>query len=176
MEQIGDWAQGDGYHDGKNRAARVMVDKTDDSGEQQLVDYRGVNGEQHTKVVRAQYFGLSTHAPKDSEGIMAALSNRDSPMLVGLESPKHRPKNLPEGATKLYDKDGTFVYLDADGNIHAKTRKKAFTEAGEMAHVKAPDIKLEGNVEITGTLVVADAVTTGSSITSAGAHIASAHV
>jgi phage gp45-like len=160
----------------QNNLHRVILGKTHDDGDQQLVDYKGLVDEEHTKALRVMPHGLASHAPPESEGVVGSLATRDMPIVFGLESPKHRPRKLPVGATKLYDTEDGFVYLDAGGNLHAHVKKKAFVEAGEEAHVKAPEIKLEGNVTITGTLHVAGAVTTGSSITSAGDHIAAAHV
>jgi phage gp45-like len=160
----------------QNVGHRVILSKTHDDGDQQLVDYKGLADEVHTKALRVMPHGLASHAPADSEGVVSGLGTRDMPVVFGLESPKHRPRKLPVGATKLYDTADGFVYLDAGGNLHAKVNTKAFVEAGDTAHVKAPTIKLEGNVQITGTLDVAKAVTTGSSITSAGPHIASGHI
>jgi phage baseplate assembly protein V len=160
----------------QNVSHRVTLGKTDDSGDQQLIDYKGLEGEEHTEVLRVMPHGLASHAPANSEGIILGLGTRDMPIALGMESPKHRPKNLPEGATKLYDTDGSFVYLDAAGNLFAEVKKGATVKAGEAATVEAPTITLKGNVKIEGTLDVTGAVTTGSSITSAGAHVASAHV
>jgi phage baseplate assembly protein V len=161
-----------------NAAHRVFMSKVDDSGDQQLIDYRGLYGEEHTKVLRVMPHGLSSHPPADSEAVMLGLGTRDMPVVVGGESPKHRPRDLPAGATRLYDTEGSFVYLDAGGNLHAKVNKSATIEAGETVVVKSATsvtvtsakIVLDGAVEIKG-----DITHTGN-LTSSGVHQAASHV
>lgn len=148
------------------RAESVTVD---DSGEFQRMTGDGYDSEQFKLAHRVQPFGLTSHPPKGSHGLAVLANGRpDQTVLLGVEHPDYRPKNTPEGATKLYDKDGTFVYLDAAGNLHAKTRLKLFGEAGQEAHIKAPAIKLEGNVEITGNLSIANNLHVGANITHVG--------
>lgn len=145
-----------------NTAHRVFWDRTDDTGDQQLVDYAGLHDEQHTRVLRIMPHGLASHSPPESEGVVLALGTRDMPVLLGGESPKHRPRNLPVGATKLYDAADGFVYLDADGNLHAKVTKGATIESGEAVTVKtkkltldAPEIIIKGDIEMVGGFVQA---------------------
>lgn len=140
-----------------NTAHRVFWNRTHDGGDQQLVDYDGLDGEQHTQVLRIMPHGLASHSPADAEGIILGLGTRDMPVALGGESPKHRPRNLPEGATKLYDSANGFVYLDAAGNLHAKVDKGATIESGEAVTVKskkitleAPDIVIRGNIDMIG--------------------------
>lgn len=158
-------------------SARLSIRRTesvevDDSGEFQRMTADGYDDETFKMAHRVQPFGLTTHPPKGSHGLALLGNGRpDQNVYLGIEHPKYRPRNLPDGATKLYDKDGTFVYLDAAGNIHAKTRKKLFGEAGEEAHIKAPEIKLEGNVTITGNLTVGGNVTNGGNMNTGGVHI-----
>lgn len=128
----------------QNAAHRVIIGKTYDDGDQQLVDYKGLAGEEHTKVVRVMPHGLVSHAPEGSEGIVLALGDRDMPMLMGVESPKHRPKNVPAGGTMLYDTDGTKVYLTADGKLLIES-------SGEVT-IKSGKLKIEADIEITGNI------------------------
>ena len=159
-----------------DHSARLAVRRTesvevDDSGDMQRMTALGYDDETIKLAHRVQPFGLSSHPPKGSHGLALLGNGRpDQNVFLGIESPSHRPRNLPEGGTKLYDKDGTFVYLDAAGNVHAKTRLKAFVEAGTEAHVKAPTIKLEGNVQITGNLTVSGDISNDGNMTTGGVH------
>lgn len=63
---------------------RASISKTDDSGEQQLVDIKGLASEQMTKVVRSFPHGFSSHAPADAIGHLLSLGGRaDRAMLIG---------------------------------------------------------------------------------------------
>lgn len=156
---------------------RAELVETKDSGELQEVTALGYDEEQFKLAHRAQPFGLSSNAPKGSHGVAVVANGRpDQTVLLGMEHPEFRPRNLPEGATKLYDKDGSFVYLDAAGNLFAEVKQKANVKAGSEATVEAPTIKLKGAVTIEGTLHVAGNVTTIGSITSTGPHIAAGHI
>ncbi|WP_296201456.1 phage baseplate assembly protein [uncultured Hyphomicrobium sp.] len=126
----------------QNVAHRVIITKTKDDGDQQKLSYKGLHGEEHTDVVRVQHFGLSTHVPVDSEAVVLALGDRDMPVVLGAESPKHRPTDLPEGATMLYDQNGSKVYLDAGGGVNV--------ECSGTLTLKAGTIKIIGNIEHEG--------------------------
>jgi phage baseplate assembly protein V len=159
------------FEDGQGNAAhRILITKVNDAGDQQLLDIDGLSGEQTTEVLRAMPHGLASNPPPESEAIVFGLAHRDMPVVLGGESPKHRPRNLPVGAVMLYDTNDGRVYLDASGNLFADVKKKATVTAGEEAVVKAPKIKLDGNVEITGTLKVAGDVETGADMRTAGVH------
>lgn len=141
----------------QNSAHRVILSSTKDSGDQQLLSYKGLHGEEHTDVVRLQYFGLSTHAPAGSQGVVVAMGDRDMPVVVGVESPKHRPTNLPEGGSRLYDSNGSYVDLDAAGNITA-------VSAASIT-IKTPKLKIEADIEIIGN------ITQTGNFTQSGVHV-----
>lgn len=168
MTYSNDPADVEGLH--QNGVHRVILKKVNDDGDQQLVDYHGLEDESHTEVLRVMPHGLASHPPDDSEAVVVGLGTRDMPVVVGAESPKHRPRKLPKGATKLYDADEGFIYLDAQGNLHGSVKKKAFIEAGEEVHVKGKTITIEGDVIVKGN------ITQQGSITSTGVHKAAGHV
>lgn len=157
----------------QNVSHRVIWDKTKDDGDQQLISYKGLAGEQHTEVLRVMPHGLSSHSPAGSEGVVIGMASRDMPVVVGGESPKHRPRDLPEGATRLYDSADGFVYLDAGGNLHAKVTKGATIEAGEAVTVKAATVTIEGDVVIKGNIThTGNMTTSGIHTDSSGPHTA----
>lgn len=132
-----------------NAASRVILNKTDDGGTQQLVDYDGVAGEQHTGVLRVQYFGFAGHAPAGSEGVMLTLGNRDMPVVLGAEHPDHKPKDIPEGAAKFYDASGTYVYLDNQGNVFVKGAKSLTIEMGENVTLNCQNMTINASSSFT---------------------------
>ena len=77
---------------------------------------------------------------------------------LGLEHPQYRPRRLPEGATRLYDKDGNHVHID-NGTIRVQHASRILLKVGDNVTVTingdtvtidAPHIKLNGLVDING--------------------------
>lgn len=164
-----DWSDGD--DENRGRLSRVTLKKTDDSGSQQLVDYDGVADETHTEVYRAQTHGFSSHAPAGSEGLVLALNARDAPIVIGSEHKDHRPKGLREGGSRQYDTAGSYVDLDADGNVSVKANGKAVTIEGATSIL----LKVGGcSIEITGggITVVGDMNQSGVHVDNNGPHTA----
>lgn len=148
------------YHDKQNMAQRVILSGIDDGDTYQKANISGVPGVQFSEVHRVQPFGLSANPPAGSHGVLVNMTGM-GPLLFGTEHKDFRPTGLPSGGTRLYDNNGSYVDLDAAGNIVAV--------CSTQATIRAPNIRLEGAVHITGN------VTTDGSITSAGAHTASVH-
>ena len=154
-----------------NALHRVILTKVDDKGDQQLVNYKGLEGEEHTEVLRIQPFGFSSVPPKDSEALVASLGTRDMPVVLGAEHPDHRPKDLKDGAFRAYDKSGAYMESDGEGNMMMKNSKGTFKldKDGNIA-VEGKNLKLKGAIEIEGD------INHKGSLTSTGEHKASAHV
>ena len=136
-------SQGETYQQDQSRASRVTLTGTDDSGDQQLLNYKGVSGEEHSGVMRIQYFGWSSHAPAGSEAVVLALGNRDMLVAIGAESPSHKPTGLPEGGTRLYDASGSYVDMDNAGNITVNCSGTLKIKAATVI-IESPDINLGG--------------------------------
>jgi phage gp45-like len=99
-------------------AFRFQATSTDDTGDVQKVSGQGAAGESLTNVLRVAHFGLASHAPKGSHGL--ALSPRghaDLALLLGLEHPASRQRNLPEGASKLYDANGNMIFCNLGNGV-----------------------------------------------------------
>jgi len=94
----------------------TLIGDTDDRGTQQLLKkLRGLASEEPEDVYRPQWHGLSSHPPKGSEGLLAALGGRaDRWLALGFEHKDHRPKETPPGGTVLYDAHGKVIRLFKD--------------------------------------------------------------
>jgi len=104
---------------------RATVQKTDDSGTQQILKrMTGLKSETFEDVYRPQPHGFSSHAPNGSEGLFLALGGRSDRLVgLGFEHKDKRPKNLPEGNATLYDDKGNVVWAKGTNGIslNAKT-------------------------------------------------------
>jgi hypothetical protein len=78
----------------------------------------------------------------------------------------------PDGAVSLTSE--TTVDVEAKGNVTVKTEADALVQAAGSATVKAPDITLDGNVQITGNLDVAGN-TSLKAVTSNGKDVGDTH-
>lgn len=103
---------------------RATVQKTDDSGTQQILKkMTGLKTEAFSDVYRPQPHGLSSHAPEGSEGVFLALGGRSDRLLaLGFEHKDHRPKDTPEGGTVLYNHTGDAIRVFKDNLdvVHSK--------------------------------------------------------
>jgi hypothetical protein len=103
---------------------RATVQKTDDSGTQQMLKkMTGLKSETFEDVYRPQPHGFSSHAPSGSEGLYLALGGRSDRLLaVGFEHKDFRPKDTPEGGTVLYNHTGDIirVFKDNMDAVHSK--------------------------------------------------------
>jgi hypothetical protein len=103
---------------------RATVQKTDDSGTQQMLKkMTGLKSETFEDVYRPQPHGFSSHAPAGSEGVFLALGGRSDRLLaLGFEHKDFRPKDTPEGGTVLYNHTGDIirVFKDNMDAVHAK--------------------------------------------------------
>lgn len=122
---------------------RARVDKIDDAAAQQIMKKLiGLKGDQPEDVYRAQSHGLTSHPPKGSEGLFLSLGGRsDRIMGLGFEHKDHRPKNLPEGGTALYDHSGKVLKMVKD--------QTELDAGGKPVVIKnATTIKIEGQSDV----------------------------
>lgn len=128
---------------------RGAIVSVDDSGGLQKITVRGFAGEEFSEVVRAQTHGVSSHPPAGAVGTFLRHGSSDRLTALGFETPG-RPKDLPAGATALYNADGTIwkllpakADLDHGGkNHHARGIAKQKTEAADWVQIEAPAIYL----------------------------------
>ncbi|MEP0518574.1 MAG: phage baseplate assembly protein [Hyphomicrobiales bacterium] len=132
---------------GQNQVFRAKLQETKDGDGQQLMRVTGRSGEQlgaNSLVPRVQSFGLTSNPPAGSHGIvMAPGGDPSAAVLLGVESPGHRVKNVEVGGTALYDQNGNVISLVA-ANIRIVSPTAIILEA--------PDIALDGNVYVGGPI------------------------
>jgi len=112
---------------------RGTIEKIDDSGSQQIVRLaRGGASEQFEDIYRPQPHGFSSHPPAGSEFLVHAFGGRsDRLYALGGEHEKHRHRNLPAGATALYNASGAIVTL-IQNDIRVKSSGTITLEAEEI--------------------------------------------
>ncbi|WP_316234962.1 MULTISPECIES: phage baseplate assembly protein [unclassified Bradyrhizobium] len=119
---------------------RATVQKTDDSGTQQILKkMTGLKTETFEDVYRLQPHGFSSHPPSGSEGVFLSLGGRSDRLLaLGFEHKDKRVRNLPEGGAVLYDADGNVVRIVAD-DLQITHKKKVVLTVGKSKVTIEPD-------------------------------------
>jgi phage gp45-like len=118
---------------------RVALVKVDDSGPQQFADLTGLASEQFKKIVRLQPHGFASNPPAKSEGVALALGGRsDRAMVLGLEDPNTRQRNVPVGCGVLYDDKGNVIYAKGSAGVavNAKTGEVEIRSQADKVWVK----------------------------------------
>jgi len=115
---------------------RGLVDIVDDAEGVQNVQVK-LMAKQLANAERFQEFGFSSNPPKESEVVVLFVSsNQDHPIIVASNNAEHRPKDLAEGDSCLFDAHGNIIKLTENGI--------EITTNGTMT--------IDGEVEVTGEL------------------------
>jgi phage gp45-like len=101
------WEHDDGV---RVTTRRARIDKVNDKGSQQLVDFRGLKDEQPQKVWRPMDFGFTSVPPKDCDGVMVQMGSRsDRTLYLDGGHKDYRPKNTPQGCSALFNQFGDII-------------------------------------------------------------------
>lgn len=127
--------------------SRGIVARVDDSSGIKRIQGTLLADEVLDNIEVFQEYGFSSRPPRGSEFVMASIGgNREHPICIATMNRDLRVKNLKEGETLIFDKDGNFIHLQDGGNIEIKTSTKV--------KVDAPDAEFTGNVLVKGNFVV----------------------
>jgi len=125
----------------------VLLATTDDTGIQSL-KVSVMAGEKMEDIERFQNYGLTSHVPDNSEGVMVfPMGNREHGICIVLDNRKFRLKSLAKGEVALYTDEGDSIHMKRGNKIEINavnevkiTTKKAIIDCEESevnASVKA---------------------------------------
>lgn len=101
----------------------------DDSGEYHRMKARGFANEELDGVIRVQQHGISSNPGDGAEGLLLRLGGRaERTFGIGFELKDKRPRDLPGGATAIYNADGNVLKL-----VPTKTD---WDHGGKHSHVR----------------------------------------
>jgi phage baseplate assembly protein V len=132
---------------------------------QQFLSGRGLYGDGMTKVRRLEPHGFASKPPKGSQGVFVPLNgNPDEAVLLGVDHPDHRPRDLPDGGSVQYDDAGNVIKLiGADGCVIDLANRTLTATTGDWV-VTAPSVTINGNVTINGDLTCSGGGNFGGSV------------
>lgn len=119
---------------------RGRLEAYDDADGVQRITASGLKGSTFGEVLRLQPFGFSSTPPKGSVGLILAQSGAaERAFALGFEHEDHRPRSQPPGATVLYDGSGQVVSI---------VNRTIRIVGGDLFHVSATTIVLDGTVKL----------------------------
>lgn len=110
---------------------RCVLAATNDKTSIQELQIEAIAGEVMEKVQRFQNYGLASNVPKGAKGISVSVgSNREDTVVLVLDHPDFRVKNLEDGEVVLFDKLGQKIFFKANGTIEVRANEalKVFTK------------------------------------------------
>lgn len=145
--------------------ARGLVRLVNDAGGLQVVQVELFAGETR-ELMRAQNYGATGVPPENSEVIAVAVGGKRSHlMVVAIDDPASRPRNLAVGEYCIYTKFGDRIHL-RDDRVIAVT-------AGTRIEVDAPLAVFLHDVEIMGTTTIHGVTTLHANLAQAAGNISS---
>lgn len=129
--------------------ARAVVTLVDDSKRMQELQLQLLAGEVISGAERVQNYGFTSkpHPPSGDQVAEAVVlfvgGGRDHPLVVAVDDRRHRPRNLEDGESALYDDQGTRVHLQR-AQLLLKHPTKIRAEVGSVfVELDASAIRLE---------------------------------
>ncbi|MEN5084253.1 phage baseplate assembly protein [Bosea sp. TWI1241] len=113
----------------RNMISRGRMLSGDDSGDYHRIKVRGLPGEEIDGVIRHQQHGISSNPGDGAEGLLLRLGGRaERTFAIGFELKGKRPRDLPVGATALYDEFGQVLKM--------VPTKADWDHAGKHSHLR----------------------------------------
>lgn len=102
---------------GRNVMRRIEVVEVDDSGPIQKMTVMGLADEYFEMPLRGQAHGITGNPRVGAVGYAMMVGGRpDQCVIMSLEHPDDRKKDLASGETKVYGAPGQEMHADKDGN------------------------------------------------------------
>jgi len=90
----------------------------------QLIQVVGLDGETISDIERMEEYGFTASPSTDSEAVIGFLNgNREQGLVLCINDRRYRPKDLKSGEVCVYDKNGSTILLDENGNIKVTSTK-----------------------------------------------------
>ncbi|WP_431282727.1 phage baseplate assembly protein V [Humitalea sp. 24SJ18S-53] len=101
---------------------RGTLNLTSDGDGQQRMQVGLLDGELRDAVDRVQQYGLSAHPMPGARVVVACMGgNRDHPVIIAADDPRHRPTGIKPGEVALYSAAGQLVLLREDQGLEITT-------------------------------------------------------
>lgn len=132
--------------------SRAVVETIKDSSGIQTMQVSLLADEVQDGVERFQNYGLTSHPPKQSEGILVCPGgDRSHGILIVVDNRQYRLKGLQEGEVALYSDEGDYIKLKRGNEIEISTQKLT-VNATSSVDITTPSLNVTGVVTVTGDI------------------------
>jgi len=115
-------------------AQRAILSLIDDDNPIQLVQVEILKGEVKGRIERLQNYGFTGVPPIEGEAVVLNFGgNRENALVLIAENSKYRKRGLKSGEVAVYDKNGSFILLKANGDIAINPAGKVYLGAETLA-------------------------------------------
>jgi phage baseplate assembly protein V len=130
----------------KNMMARGVVTGVSDSGGIQLLQGSILADEVQDGMERFQQYGITSNPPLGSEFIVLFLAGRSHPVVIAVDNPSGRLKDLEPGDSALYSSAGNYVRMQAeDGKIYIDAPHNVIIRSAETIRLEGKRIEFHAD-------------------------------
>ncbi len=141
--------------------SRAVVKIVMDDEGMQKVQISVLKDEVLDKVERFQNFGFTSKPKPGAEAVLACVGgNRNHPIVIVVDDKRYRKTDLQEGEAAIYNSEGDYIHVKADGTIEIK--------ASGVVTLDCPTVHLTGNLIVDGTSTLTGLVTATAGVTAPG--------
>jgi phage baseplate assembly protein V len=125
---------------------RAVLALVSDAAKRQLVQFEALKGEVKDGVERFQEYGFTSVPHAGSQVLFVCLGgNRDHPIVVSIDDPRHRKSGMQAGEVAIYTDEGDYILLKRGRTIEIETANQV-VKASESARFETPTLEVTGEI------------------------------
>lgn len=133
-------------HPAKLAVGRAILRSVNDSAKRQLVQIEALKGEVKDNVERVQEYGFTSVPLPGAQAVFVCVGgNRDHPVVIAADDPRHRVKGLKSGEVAIYTDEGDTILLKRGNEIEITTTKLT-VKAAEAVRMETPILEVTGHI------------------------------
>lgn len=128
-----------------NMVARAVVKLVTEATKLQSVQLEIQDNEIRGNVERFQQYGFSSKPLAGAEAVVVFVGGgRDHALVTNVDDRRYRPKFLVDGEAVVYNHQGDYVHVKADGTIKVV--------AATRVDIECPLVRMSGDLEVKGDI------------------------
>jgi phage baseplate assembly protein V len=125
---------------------RAVLAAIKDGGNRQFAQFEALKNEIKDDVERMQQYGMTSVPHPGAQVLFVCLNgNRDHPVIVSVDDPRYRKKDMQPGEVALYTDEGDYILLKRGRTIEVMTTNLV-VKASESARFETPILEVTGEI------------------------------
>jgi len=125
---------------------RAVLSAVSDEGKRQLIQLQALKGETKEGIQRVQNYGFTSVPLEGAEVIFVCVGgNRDHPIAISVDDPRHRKAGLVSGEVAIYTDEGDYILLKR-GRVVEISTETLLVKASAKARFETPQLEVTGNI------------------------------